>query len=479
MSLSTVSSLYRARHVVVGLALALGSAWYLRQSMAKPEKRKDTDATGPDPDPPLLRKYSAVTSYTAARSGITYPGIRVFYRRHPKADELPTSPAPLPLVVFIHGLGGSIAQFHPLLTSLVNSASCLAVDLPGCGLSQFAPTSWDAYTTDALTDLLETVISSHREKNQGLVLVAHSMGTAIAARIANRQSAYYMRPPYHVMGLIAICPVSGPPPPGAVRSARTLLWLPDFIFNIWRAWDRWGGPESASVKRFVGAEADLETRQIQDRFNSQSRTPVFRRMAWGALPTHFVDGKPAGGLFGEPTWAGLKIPVYLIGGEHDTVTPPNEIEKIRLMLESPPKSTTSSGGITSVSSQTSSEGESHTNQPSTSEAPAIVDAAAPVNTTAAPREHMPQSIDAITDEDFVRKQQPTAHVEDHYEDPTTPRDQESIGGIPPQPRYPAKVVKTALLPAGHAMLYMPTTVRTLAGLIGDFMNDHITGRFSL
>lgn len=447
--------------------------------MAKPEKKKDTDATGPEPDPPLLRKYSVVTSYTASRSGITYPGIRVFYRRHPKADELPQSPAPLPLVVFIHGLGGSIAQFHPLLTSLVNSASCLAVDLPGCGLSQFAPTSWDAYTTDALTDLLETIISNHREKDQGLVLVAHSMGTAIAARIANRQSAYYMPPPSHVMGLIAICPVSGPPAPGTVRSARTLLWLPDFIFNMWRAWDRWGGPESASVKRFVGPGADLETRQIQDKFNSRSRTPVFRRMAWGALPTHFVDGKPTGGMFGEPTWAGLKIPVYLIGGEHDTVTPPKEIEKIRLMLESPAKPVTSSGGVTSVSSQASSEGETHTNQPSTSEASAIVDAAAPVNTTAAPREHKPQSIDAITDEDFVRKQQPTAHVEDHYEDPTTPRDQGLIGGIPPQPRYPAKVVKTALLPAGHAMLYMPTTVRTLAGLIGDFMNDHITGRFSL
>ncbi|KAI1777769.1 hypothetical protein F4818DRAFT_325279 [Hypoxylon cercidicola] len=480
----SAASLFGDRHIVVGLALALGSAWYLRQLMARPEQKKDTDA-GPDPDPPLLRKYSVVASYTASRSGITYPGIRVFYRRHPKADELPQSPAPLPLVVFIHGLGGSVAQFHPLLTSLINSASCLAVDLPGCGLSQYAPTSWDAYTTDALTDLLETIISNHREKDQGLVLVAHSMGTAIAARIANRQSAYYMRPPSHVMGLIAICPVSGPPAPGAVRNAHRLLWLPDFIFNIWRAWDRWGGPESASVKRFVGAGADLEARQIQNKFNSQSRTPVFRRMAWGALPTHYVDGEPAGGLFGEPTWAGLKIPVYLIGGEHDTVTPPTEIEKIRFMLEFPTKPVTSSVGINSdkaeppSSSQAPSEGEPHTNQPSTTEGNAIVDAAAPVNVTAAPREHMPQSIDAITDEDFIRKQQTTAQVEDNYEDPTTPRDQESIGGIPSQPRHPAKIVKTALLPAGHAMLYMPTTVRTLAGLIGDFMNDHITGRFSL
>ncbi|KAI1768752.1 hypothetical protein GGR53DRAFT_351261 [Hypoxylon sp. FL1150] len=484
MSSSAASTLFGARHVVVGLALALGSAWYLRQRMAKTRASNGPDSTADATDPPLLRKHSVVTSYTASRSGITYPGIRVFYRRHPKADELPQTPAPLPLVVFIHGLGGCVAQVHPLLTSLVNSASCLAVDLPGCGRSQFAPTSWDAYTIDALTDLLETVISNHREKSQGLVLVAHSMGTAIAARIANRQSAYYMQPPSHVMGLIAICPVSGPPVPAAVRNIRRLLCLPEFIFNIWRAWDRWGGPESASVKRFVGPGADLETRQLQNGFNSQSRTPVFRRMAWASLPTHYVDGKPVGGLFGEPTWAGLNIPVFLIGGEHDTVTPPKEIETIRLMIESAARPAIPSVVLTSdktepTSTLAPSEGEPQTSQAGTTEGSALVGAAAPVDTTAEPRGRLPQSIEDITEEDFTRKQQSTIQIEDHYEDPTTPRDQELIAGIPPQPRHPAKIVKTALLPAGHAMLYMPTTVRTLAGLIGDFMNDHITGRFSL
>ncbi|KAI1094484.1 hypothetical protein F5B19DRAFT_499460 [Rostrohypoxylon terebratum] len=471
-----VSSLLRARQLVFGLTVALGSAWYLHRRMARTRvdgpDSKDADATL---NPPLLERHSKIVSYTASRTGITYPGIRVFYRRHPKADQLPQDPAPLPLLVFIHGLGGSIAQFHPLLTSLVNSASCLAIDLPGCGLSQFTPTSWDAYTTDALTDLLETIIEGYREKDQGLVLVAHSMGTAIAARIANKQSAFYLRPPSHVMGLIAICPVSGPQPPKVVRAIRMLLWLPDFLFNLWRSWDKRGGPESASVKRFVGPTGDLEARQIQDRFNSQSRTPVFRRMAWGALPTHFVDGKPVGGLFGEPTWTDLDIPVYLIGGESDVVTPPNEIAKVRALLESATKPAVS--GVTTPYKSDSSD-IANDNSPNVTEASAIVDAAAPVSTSVQARD-VPQSIDAITDDDFIRKQQQTANIEDNYEDPTTPRDQESIGGIPPQPRHPTKMVKTSLLPAGHALLYMPNTVRVLAGLIGDFMNDHITGRFSL
>ncbi|KAK3938375.1 hypothetical protein QBC46DRAFT_355937, partial [Diplogelasinospora grovesii] len=82
-------------------------------------------------DPPLLERSSEIKSYTTTRA--TYPGLRVFFRRHQQADRLPKSPAPIPLLVFIHGLGGSVAQFHPLLTSLTPIASCLAVDLPGCG----------------------------------------------------------------------------------------------------------------------------------------------------------------------------------------------------------------------------------------------------------------------------------------------------------------------------------------------------------
>ncbi|KAI0603130.1 dual specificity phosphatase catalytic domain protein [Biscogniauxia sp. FL1348] len=440
---------------------------------------KDADAT----DPPLLRKHSDIKSYRAERSGITYPGIRIFYRRHPRADELPKDPGPLPLLVFIHGLGGSIAQFHPLLTSLVNSASCLAIDLPGCGRSEFAPKSWDAYTTDALTDLLETIVDDYREKDQGVVLIAHSMGTALAARIANRKSAHHLWPPSHVMGLVAICPVSGPPPEAAVRNFRRLLWIPNFLFNLWRAWDRWGGPESASVKRFVGPGADLETRQLQNKFNSQSRTPVFRRMAWGSLPV-YSNGKPTGGLFGKATWDGLDIPVYLIGGEHDTVTPPEEIDKIRKILtlpssEEPVKANEEARQDARLPDHDDTDGKSGDTTIAT-EGSGLAETAAPVSLGSQPRDHVPQSIADIRQEDFVPKQPQTMNAEDSFEDPSTPRENSEFpGGVPPQPIIPVKIVKSSVLAAGHAVLYMPSTVRTLAGLIEDFMNDHITGRFSL
>ncbi len=465
----------RARRVVylqLGLVSAIGGAWCLHR-MARQRiilngsGSKDAKTT----DPQLLRDFSVVKSYTAGRSGITYSGIRVFYRPHPKAAELPKDPAPLPLLIFIHGLGGSIAQFHPLLGSLVNSASCLAIDLPGCGLSDFAPTLWDAYTTGALVDLLETIIDEYRGEDQGVVFVAHSMGTVLAARLSNPLSTHHTSLASHVMGLVAVCPVAEPPPEAKVRIFRRLLWIPDFLFNIWRAWDRWGGPESASVKRFVGPNADLETRQLQDRFNSQSRSPVFRRMAWGSLPV-YSNGKPTGGMFGEPVWAGLNFPVYLIGGKHDEVTPPKEIEKIEHILNSPHVDGDKALADHSNpnDSATISSDESFSSEP-------IPDSAAPVDTTK-PRRNPPASIENISN-GYFEHQRPSDSSEDSFENPTTPRDLETPHDITPlQPEHPTKVVKTILLPAGHAVLYSKS-VRTLAGLISDFMTYYITGRFSL
>ncbi|KAI0911455.1 hypothetical protein F4823DRAFT_585835 [Ustulina deusta] len=431
-------------------------------------KSWDPDTT----DPALLQTHSEIKSYKTTRSGITFPGVRIFYRRHPKADELPKDPAPLPLLVFIHGLGGSVAQFHPLLTSLSNSASCLAIDLPGCGRSQFAQTSWDAYTTENLINLTETIIHDYVEEGQGVVLVAHSMGTAIAADIANKKSAHRVSPPLNVMGVIAICPLSGPTPEMAVRIFRKALWLPDFIFNLWRAWDRRGGPESTSVKRFVGPDADLESRQLQDRFNNQSRTPVFRRMAWGSLPV-YVDGKPTGGIFGNTSWADLDVPIFLIGGANDTVTPPQEISQIEEILKE------------AAGSQGTFEDKHHganTARAPISEGSARGEAAAPVHPSTASREHMPQSIEEIRQDHFTRKKPFLISGEDSLEDPTTPRDHQDPGSlrdIPSQPIHPRKIVKSTVLPAGHALLYMPTTVRILAGLVSDFLNEHITSRFSL
>ena len=415
-------------------------------------------------DPALLSRSSEIKSYTTSRA--TYPGVRVFFRRHQQADVLPKDPAPIPLLVFIHGLGGSVAQFHPLLTSLTPIASCLAVDLPGCGVSEFAPRTWEPYETDALVELLETIIDDYREKEngQGVVLIGHSMGASLAALLASPRVTPRTELNKHVSGVIAICPAAGPPPEDKANLFRKFLYIPEFIFDLWRAWDRRGGPESASVRRFVGPDAGAEAKRLQDIYNNQSRTPVWRRMAWGALPM-YKNGVPHGGLPTQDVWAGLNVPVFLVGGEEDHITPPTEVDKLVACLK----------GTKTATESSSADGE------------VLPDSAAPVDssipgthTYVAEDRSAPETISDIKSEDFTRQKAGTPDIEEPAEDPSTPGEKPPPS-IPPLRLHPAKVVRSVVLPkpATHALLYTPSTARTLAGLASDFLVEHVTGRLNL
>jgi pimeloyl-ACP methyl ester carboxylesterase len=240
-----------------------------------------------------LKKHSTLRKYTVHSTGFTYSRIRTFYRPHPQEQKLPQKPNPVPLLVFIHGLGGSVAQFQPMLVSLSNLASCLAIDLPGCGLSSFDPTPWDAYTTDALVQLLAVAIEAHRNDDEGqkVVLIGHSMGCSLAAMLASPTSPHAHLLSQHVSGLVAICPKADPPPKKQVQQLRILTGIPGPIFDLFRKWDRLGGVNSGSVTRMAGADADDETKRLQLRFNQQSRTNVWRRMARGMCPD-YSTGSP-------------------------------------------------------------------------------------------------------------------------------------------------------------------------------------------
>lgn len=429
--------------------------------------RDSPDITSTDPhatDPPLLKDNSAFKTYKTSR--FEYPDIRVFFRQHAKARELP---APLPLLVCIPGLGGSVAQFHPLLSSLVDLAPCLAIDYPGGGRSRYAVTSWDAYSPEALLELLETVVEDHRDTHagQGVVLIGHSMGTALAARLASKKASRTTQLADHVVGLVAICPTSGPWGESTSTVLRRLLWIPGWMFALWRAWDGMGGPQSPSVTRFVGEGAEPALKLLQYRFNQQSRTPVWRRMAYGALPV-YRDGKPIGGIPGLDTWAGLDIPVYLIAGEKDRLTSPKEVDKI----------------VEAMGLATNGAGAEATEQPDLQSA----EAAAPVSLSLKPQDHIPDGSDGLKNGHLDAQGVDQADMlDDPHDDPSTPLESESpslVGSpapLPSQPQHPPRVVQSIVIPApaNHALLYMPRSARALAGLISDFLATNITGRLSL
>lgn len=437
---------------------------YLSRTHSKSAEHTNTPTAGAmsvDPvqtDPPLLSDHSEIKTYTTSK--FTYPNLRIFYRRHPKADELPKVPSPLPLLVFIHGLGGSVAQFHPLLTSLLPIASCLAIDLPGCGRSEFSEKAWAAYTTEALTELLEIIIESYRDKKAGqqVVLIGHSMGSALCAHLSSKELPHATNLVNNIVGLVGICPVSGPPPEDKVKTFRMLLWIPGWIFNLWRMWDRRGDVNSASVTRFVGENADAESRRLQHIFNCQSRTPVWRRMAYGSLPV-YKDGVPVGGLPTSEIWKGLEVPIFLVAGKADKITPPTEATKLASLFEAGPTIKAQLGSLEDSS------------------------ASAAASSTTVEDTQAPEDNDA--DDLKVPRVSADSDIDSPDSEPTTPRTpnprNHTDEDIPEQPLHPRGVMKTLIMPspANHALLYMPLTVRILAGNVSDFLSTYVTGRLAL
>ncbi|ETS83926.1 hypothetical protein PFICI_05802 [Pestalotiopsis fici W106-1] len=450
--------------------------------MAQTSRSKSHDVSNPEEtDPALLRDHTQFRNYKI--KNFDFPKVRVFFRPRPKIDEFPQHPATLPLLVFIHGLGGQASQFSGLISSLCNNASCLAVDLPGCGRSAFSPQHWKAYEPTVMVALLETIIQEYRdgEHNQGVILIGHSMGSVLAARLANPGASHDTDLTPHILGVIGICPQSGPPSEKASSKLRKLLWLPTWLFDLLRRWDRRGGTNSPSVLRIAGREAHRELRELQYVFNRQSSSPVFRRFAWGCLSS-YTAGQPVGGLFGEPTWAGLNLPVYLIGAKNDNITQPEEVDKIKALINDQEENSTANSGAKESQKvpQHISTNEVLTKTSSSNSSGAFGEATIPALTNTKPREKLPQSISDITAENFQPKG-PTANSEDSSDEVITPRDTgESPVAIPPLELRPTKFVASRVLAnANHTVLYDPKTVRVVSGLISDFIILHITGRFDL
>lgn len=273
------------------------------------------------------------------------------------------------------------------------------------------------------------------------------MGCSLAAMLASSRRRTKLKKSPNVLGLVAVCPRAAPPSKDQAARYRKLLSIPNSIFDLWRRWDRRGGPESPSVTRFVGVNADEETKRLQQRFNEQSKTPVWRRMAWGALPVYRPDGFGEGGLPGEEVWSGLDMPVLLIAGADDNVTTPNEVIRIARFL--------GRGVAGEVKGQVKEPNALPNSIPEKS---------------AIGLERL--SAHETNEKELGKGSSSTTTAISH----DTPVYSES--GLPTGRR---KLLQTSILPApaSHALLYDPATYRTLAGLIQTFLSEKVDHRLSL
>ena len=152
--------------------------------------------------------------------------LRIFYAKHYLVSKLPR---PAPLIVFIHGLGGQITQFEPLLRYFCQVADVLAIDLPGCGQSPLTDRNWGLYTTDALATLVNRVVED-KASGAKVILVGHSLGCFIAGTLA-------LRLVDKCLAVVLLCPEAEISQQER-NGIRLITSLPEFVFNIFRRRDR-------------------------------------------------------------------------------------------------------------------------------------------------------------------------------------------------------------------------------------------------
>jgi protein-tyrosine phosphatase len=231
----------------------------------------------------------------------------------------------------------------------------------------------------------------------------------------------------------------------------------------------------------TGVDAEEETKRLQLRFNRQSRTAVWQRMAYGMCPD-YSGHSSQGGLPGRDTWKGLQIPVFLAGAEADSVTPADNIKRIvgflgRDVGAMEPPSEKASLPIAAAPFD-----------------PAVIDAGL------AERKHQDSGIDAddlpkldsdtkassttaasTLGDSLIETESRTTEGSVVIAEPAVNSAAATLSSNSPSPHPRRLVVKTTIMPkpAAHSMLFAPSTSRTLSGLIGSFLADHIDPRLSL
>jgi 3-oxoadipate enol-lactonase len=120
---------------------------------------------------------------------ITKNGTKVHYELQGSATG--------PLVVLLHGLGGSTRTFKPLLPHLRPTHRILAVDFEGFGETPLTnasvPLTIDRYVTD-LDDLISYVQRDHICKEQdpsihSIIIIGHSLGSVVALHVAAKHTS--------------------------------------------------------------------------------------------------------------------------------------------------------------------------------------------------------------------------------------------------------------------------------------------------
>ncbi|KAF9356747.1 hypothetical protein BGX34_009781 [Mortierella sp. NVP85] len=262
------------------------------------EGRRKDRALKPSPTNPVLADHFRFVKVNGKQ-------LRIVHIPHELGSKVP-------LLVFIHGVGGQLEQFEKQIEYFSHSTHILAIDMCGYGGSD-VPESYEHYTTDAYAQ--DIIALLQRYKSEDTVLICHSYGCGVATHLYSRLEASD-KSLYHSIKAIVMIGPKALVTPHEASGKQKLAKTPDWAIDFARKLDRWGGIHSKSVNRLLHASAGDDLRRKQLRWNRESTTFVLRRLLLGVqYPT-------------PDDFRKIQCPILLMVGEDDRVCPAINVEQI-------------------------------------------------------------------------------------------------------------------------------------------------------
>lgn len=266
-------------------------------------------------------------------------------KQQAEALNVPQDLQESPVFFFIHGLGGQMSQFEPLMGLLSQCLEILSVDLPGFGNSRrsftnkgksitvlsdeqkakvsnsillMSPTD---FSTNKIVSILYEYVNQQIPQGKKVVLVGHSMGTHLAVKLAKKL------PAHKVEGLVLLSPPpfhdDTVPQKSDLLSFMKVFTHFSWLFNCFRAWDRLEGLESKSVLRQLAKNStNIYNSLRQLRWNLDIDTDIILKYMSGFQRGSYTDLLAAIRNFNDRLAdKNTYEKTVFVGGSEDKVTP--------------------------------------------------------------------------------------------------------------------------------------------------------------
>ncbi|KAG7660762.1 uncharacterized protein J8A68_005724 [[Candida] subhashii] len=329
----------------------------------------------------LIAKYSKITEIDLSRQPTISTNsviLNTLHIPHPivnfmrneanqkAADELNISKElqESPILVFIHGMGGQMSQFEPLMGLLSQCSEILSLDLPGFGNSKIEfndkykiiseiseedklkvsnsikRLSWDDFTSDNVANIIYEFIIQQIPQDKKIVLIGHSMGTHLSIKVGKKL------PKHKIEGLILLSPpglhddihVQHPSEKhqfNILHLFQMFKYTP-WIFDYFRSWDRLEGLQSESVTRQLtreGTNTTIYNKLRQLRWNLDIDSTIVLKYAKGFKKAALSDLVSVIDKFNDnPQDKHTYEKTLLICGTNDQITPIEGIYQIDKFL---------------------------------------------------------------------------------------------------------------------------------------------------